>query len=62
MIASAGPLSAVRAGDGTPATGERPAEFGNDRGEEGGRLADDESTDDGPSNGGPSDGVPDLGG
>lgn len=52
VIASAGPLSAVRAGDGTPATGERPAEFGED-----GRLTDDESTGDGPS-----DGEPDLGG
>lgn len=52
VIASAGPLSAVRAGDGTPATGERRGEFG-----EGGRPADDESTGDGPSDGGP-----DLGG
>lgn len=61
VIASAGPLSAVRAGDGTPATGERPAEFGEDRGDEGGtdlrRL-----TDDGPSGDSPSDGEPDLGG
>lgn len=57
VIASAGPLSAVRAGDGTPATGERPAEFGEDGDEENVRPADDESTGDGPSDGGP-----DLGG